>query len=345
MAGLRARNWRELIKPKSIVVGDDRTNFYGKFVAEPLERGFGITIGNALRRLLLSSLQGAAIVSVRFENVVHEFSTIPGVLEDVTDIILNLKEVKLKLIDSEEATVRLSRKGEGVATAGDIQTNGLVEILNPGQHVATLNKEGKLEMDMVVKMGKGYVSAEDVKGTDEPIGIIPIDAIFSPIKKVNYVITNARVGQITDYDRLTLEVWTDGSVYPEDAVAYAAKILREQMSPFINFEEEEEVPEEREEEEDEKLNQNLFRPVSELELSVRSANCLKNANITLIGELVQKTEGEMLKTKNFGRKSLNEIKAILEEMGLSLGMRLDNFPAAKKAYEGSQEGKGKDLSK
>lgn len=342
MSDLKARNWRELIKPKSIVIGEDtRTNFYGKFVCEPLERGFGLTLGNALRRILLSSLQGAAVVSVKFEDVVHEFSTIPGVLEDVTDIILNLKEIKLRLIDVEEATVRLSRQGEGVVRAKDIETDGLVEILSPEQHIATLNKEATLNMEMVVKMGKGYVTAEGVQDVEPEIGVIPIDAIFSPIKKVNYVVTNARVGQITDYDKLTLDVWTDGSVFPEDAVAYAAKILKEQMSPFINFEEEPEPVEEQEEEEEEKLNQNLFRPVSELELSVRSANCLKNASITLIGELVQKTEGEMLKTKNFGRKSLNEIKQILEEMGLSLGMKLESFPGTYKP-NGAEEDKEED---
>jgi DNA-directed RNA polymerase subunit alpha len=331
LADLRARNWRELIKPKSIVIEEEtHTNFYGKFVCEPLERGYGITIGNALRRILLSSLQGAAIVSVKFEDVVHEFSTIAGVREDVTDIILNLKQVKLRLKDTEEAVIRLSKQGECKVTAQDMETNGKVEILNPEQHLATLDKEAKLGMEMVVRMGKGYVSTETPRSGENAIGVIPIDAIFSPIRRVNYVVTNARVAQITDYDRLTLEVWTDGSVTPEDAVAYSAKILKEQMTPFINFEEEPEPMEQMEEGEEDKLNQNLFRPVSELELSVRSANCLKNANITYIGELVQKTEAEMLKTKNFGRKSLNEIKSILEEMGLSLGMKLDSFRVPKK---------------
>lgn len=338
MADLKVRNWRELIKPKTIVIDEEsRTQSYGKFVCEPLERGFGITIGNSLRRILLSSLQGAAIVSVSFDDVVHEFTTIPGVMEDVTDIILNLKEIKLRLMDVETAVIRLSKEGEGVVKAGDIESDGLVEILNPEQHIATLNKEGKLKMEMVVKMGKGYVPAEKNKNKNQPIGVIPIDAIFSPIHKVNYVVTNARVGQITDYDKLTLEVWTDGSVLPEDAVAYAAKILKEQMAPFITFDEEPEPIQEEGEEEEDKLNENLFRPVSELELSVRSANCLKNASITLIGELVQKTEAEMLKTKNFGRKSLNEIKGILEEMGLSLGMKLEKFPLSKKAEEKAQE--------
>jgi DNA-directed RNA polymerase subunit alpha len=343
---LKARNWRELIKPKSIVIDEDsRTNFYGKFVCEPLERGFGITIGNSLRRILLSSLQGAAIVSVSFDNVVHEFTTIPGVIEDVTDIILNLKEIKLRLGEAEKAVIRLSKKGEGVATAGDIESDDLVAILNPEQHIATLNKEGKLNMEMIVKMGKGYVPAEKNKGKNQPIGVIPIDAIFSPIQKVNYVVTNARVGQITDYDKLTLEVWTDGSILPEDAVAYGAKILKEQMSPFINFEEEPEPLEEEIEVKEERLNENLFRPVSELELSVRSANCLKNANIKLIGELVQKTEAEMLKTKNFGRKSLNEIKGILEDMGLSLGIKLDNFPSPKEVEKKGEEEKEEDSDK
>jgi len=295
-----------------------------------------------LRRILLSSLQGAAIASVKFDGVLHEFSTIPGVFEDVTDIILNLKEIKLKIVDAEEAVIHISREGEGKVTAGDIETHGLVEILNPDQHIATLNKEAKLDMEMVVKTGKGYVPAERINAKDKVIGVIPMDAIFSPILKVNHVVTSARVGQITDYDKLTFEVWTDGSVLPEDAVAYSAKIFKEQMTPFINFEEEPEPEEEEEEEKEEKLNENLFRPVSELELSVRSANCLKNANITLIGELVQKTEPEMLKTKNFGRKSLNEIKAILDEMGLFLGMKLDNFPPAEEQDEGEEKEEGAD---
>lgn len=334
MVELKSKNWRELNKPRRIEINQDSyTSSYGKIVCEPLERGFGITIGNALRRILISSLQGAAIVSIKIDDVPHEFSIIPGVLEDVTNIILNLKEVKLKIIDSEEAVIHLSREGKGEAKAGDIETHGLVEILNPDHHIATLNNEAKLNMEMVVKTGKGYVPAEKDKTKEQPIGVIPIDAVFSPIQKVNYVVTNARVGQITDYDKLTIEIWTDGSALPEDALAFSAKILKEQMNPFINFEEEPEPEEEEEEEKEEKLNENLFRPVSELELSVRSANCLKNANITLIGELVQKTESEMLKTKNFGRKSLNEIKSILEEMDLSLGMKLDNFPSVEKPDE------------
>jgi DNA-directed RNA polymerase subunit alpha len=342
---LKSRNWRELIKPRRIEIDQETyTNFYGKFVCEPLERGFGITIGNSMRRILLSSLQGAAIVSVKLDDVLHEFSTIPGVLEDVTDIVLNLKEVRLKIVDAEQAVIHLSREGKGEVTAGDIETHGLVEILNRDKHIATLNEEAKLNAELVVRMGKGYVPAEKIKSKNQPIGVIPLDAVFSPIQKVNYVVTNARVGQITDYDKLTLEIWTDGSLVPEDAMAYAAKILKEQMNPFINFEEEPEPVEEEEVEVEEKLNENLFRPVSELELSVRSANCLKNANITLIGELVQKTEAQMLKTKNFGRKSLNEIKSILEEMGLTLGMKLDNFPPVEEPdeIEEEEEEPGKD---
>lgn len=344
MADLKAKNWRELIKPKNIVVEEEsHTPSYGKFVCEPLERGFGITIGNSIRRILLSSLQGAAIVSVKFEEVVHEFSTLPGVMEDVTDIILNLKEIKLRLVDTDETVMRISRSGEGEVTARDIETDGEVEILNPDQHIATMNKEAKLNIEMTVRMGKGYMTAETSQDVDQVLGLIPLDAVFSPIRKVNYVVANARVGQITDYDKLTLEIWTDGSVAPEDAVAYAAKIMKEQMTPFINFEEEDEPIIEEEEQEEEKLNQNLFRPVSELELSVRSANCLKNANITLIGELVQKSEAEMLKTKNFGRKSLNEIKSILEDMGLSLGMKLDNFQTDEVMNDEDEEEKKGDL--
>ena len=337
---LKSKNWSELIKPKRIEIDQDSyANTYGKFVCEPLERGFGITIGNALRRTLLSSLQGTAIVSVKFDGVLHEFSTVPGVFEDVTDIILNLKETKLKIIDAEEAVVHLSKEGEGEVKAGDIDTHGLVEVLNPDQHIATMNKESKLNIEIVVRTGKGYVPSEKNKMKDQPIGVIPMDALFSPIEKVNYVVTNARVGQITDYDKLTMEVWTDGTVLPEDAVAFAAKILKDQMNPFINFEEEPEPVEEEEEEKEEQFNENLFRPVSELELSVRSANCLKNAHIRYIGELVQRTETEMLKTKNFGRKSLNEIKSILEDMGLSFGLKLDNFPLTEQTVEGEEEEK------
>jgi len=324
------RNWRELIKPKKLQIDSEKSNrFYGKFVCEPLERGFGLTLGNALRRILLSSLQGAAICSVKIDGVLHEFSTIPGVLEDVTDIILNLKEVRLKLANGERSAVlKIEKEGEGEVTAGDIIADSYVEVINPEHHIATLSPDGKLVMEMNVKMGKGYVPAERNVDKNMPVGTIPMDAIFSPIKKVSYVVTQARVGQVTDYDKLTMEIWTDGSVFPEDALAYAAKILKEQLNVFINFDEEPEIEEEEKEEKKEpELNENLFRSVDELELSVRSSNCLKNADIRYIGELVQKTEAEMLKTKNFGRKSLNEIKEILAEMGLSLGMKLENFPS------------------
>ena len=322
------RNWRELISPRKLEL-DSKTasKFFGKFACEPLERGFGITIGNALRRVMLSSLQGAAITSVKIDSVLHEFSTIPGVREDVTDIILNLKEVRLKLHSEEPKTVEIDKVGQGAVTAGDFICPPEVEILNPQHHIASLSKDGRLRMEMQVKSGKGYVPAERNVEEDAAIGVIPMDAIFSPIRRINYVVSQARVGQITDYDKLTMEIWTDGSVVPEDALAYAAKILKEQMTTFINFDEEPEVEPKEEEEEEPKLNDNLFRSVDELELSVRSANCLKNANIRLIGELVQKTEAEMLKTKNFGRKSLNEIKEILTEMGLALGMKLENFPS------------------
>ncbi|MDY6852070.1 MAG: DNA-directed RNA polymerase subunit alpha [Thermodesulfobacteriota bacterium] len=320
------RNWRDLIKPKKVEVeSEPEDKFYGKFVCQPLERGFGLTLGNALRRVLLSSLQGAAIVSVNIERVLHEFSTVPGVVEDVSDIILNLKEVRLKIHGEPPLTVRIESEGEGVVTAGDIITDGQVEILNPDKHIATLAKDGVLKMDMEVNEGVGYVPAERDLNEAQVIGVIPIDALYSPIRKVNNTVTNARVGQRTDYDRLTLEVWTDGSVLPRDAVALASKILKEQLTIFINFEEDDDTHEEQEEEGETSVNENLFRSVDELELSVRSSNCLKNADIHLIGELVQKTEQEMLRTKNFGRKSLNEIKEILTEMGLFLGMKVD-FP-------------------
>ena len=323
------KNWRELIKPEKLQIDADKSNeFYGKFVCEPLERGFGITLGNSLRRILLSSLQGAAIYSLKIDNVLHEFSTIPGVVEDVTDIILNLKEVRLRLNGERSAVIRIESEGEGEVKAGDIIADPNVEVLNPDHHIATLSPDGKLRMEMNVKMGKGYTPAAENADEDMPVGTIPIDSVFSPIKKVSYVVTQARVGQVTDYDKLTMEVWTDGSVLPENALAYAAKILKEQLNVFINFEEEPEIEEPKDKGPKEpEFNENLLRSVDELELSVRSSNCLKNADIRYIGELVQRTEGEMLKTKNFGRKSLNEIKEILVEMGLSLGMKLDNFPS------------------
>jgi DNA-directed RNA polymerase subunit alpha len=327
-------NWREMIRTDKVRVNS--TDEYGKFVCEPLERGFGITLGNSLRRTILSSLYGAAIVSVQFETVEHEFSVIPGVIEDVSEIILNLKEVRLRMDDATPRTIRIEKAGEGVVTAGEIQSDdGRVTVLNPQQPIATLTGDGALKMVMVVKVGKGYALAEANKDEDEPIGTIPIDAVFSPIKRVNYVVGNARVGQRTDYDKLTLEVWTDGSVSPEDAVAYGSKILKEQLSIFINFDEDAEpqVDKASEESDQPAFNDNLYRSVEELELSVRSANCLKNAEILKIYQLVQKTETEMLKTKNFGRKSLNEIKEVLSEMGLSLGMKLDSFVAPEEIVE------------
>ena len=320
------KNWRSLIRPKRIEIDEaTHSRFYGEFTCQPLERGAGVTLGNALRRTLLSSIQGAAIVSVKFDGVLHEFSTIPGAKEDVTDIILNLKGVRIKLFQDGPRTLHLDIGKEGVVTAGDIIHDGTVEILNPDHYIASLSGEAALKAEMVANIGRGYVPAKKEKDYDQPEGTINIDAIFSPIKKVNYTVTHARVGQIADYDRLVLEVWTDGSVQPEDAVAYAAKILKEQLDIFINFSElelEEELPEA---EGRDILNEQLQRHVDDLELSVRSANCLKNAGINLIGELVQKTEAEMLKTKNFGRKSLNEIREILAEQGMSFGMKLD-FP-------------------
>jgi DNA-directed RNA polymerase subunit alpha len=326
-----AKNWRDLIKPRKLEIeGDSATNTYAKFVAEPLERGFGTTMGNSLRRVLLSSLQGAAITTVKIEGsgglVEHEFTTIPEVSEDVTDVVLNLKEVRLRLHTNEVKTVRIEVTGPKEVKAGDIITDDQVEVLNPGHHICTVAEGGKVRIEMTARRGRGYVSAQNNKVAGSPIGTIAIDSLFSPISKVNYQVTNARVGQQTDYDRLSLEVWTDGSVSPQDAVAFAAKIIKEQLTVFVNFEETEEPVAAETPREEAKMNENLFRSVDELELSVRSANCLQQANIRTIGDLVQKTEAEMLKTKNFGRKSLKEIKEILAEMGLSLGMKLESWP-------------------
>jgi DNA-directed RNA polymerase subunit alpha len=319
-------NWREMIKPETLDV--TTTSTYGKFVCEPLERGYGITIGNSLRRIILSSIYGAAIVSVKFDDALHEYSVISDVREDVSEIILNLKELQLKAHDVEDRILTLSARGEKKVTGADIVSpDGKVEILNPEQHIATLSKNGVLNMTMVVKTGKGYALASANKDEDAPIGTIPIDAVFSPIKRVKYVVGTSRIGQKTDYDKLTLEIWTDGSVPPENAVAYAAKILKEQMNSFINFDEEKEpdFSEDNGDDADGKFNENIYRSVDELELSVRSSNCLKNAKINTIYQLVQKTDNEMLKTKNFGRKSLNEIKEVLASMDLSLGMDLEGF--------------------
>jgi len=331
------RNWRDLIRPRGITIEQETlTEFYGKFTCEPLERGYGITLGNSLRRVLLGSLQGAATTAIRLDGALHEFTTVGDVVEDVTDIILNLKEVVLKAHSAKTYTVRIDKEGPGPVYAKDIALVDGLQVLNPDHLIATLDKKGPLAMELTVNVGRGYVPADRNKTATMSIGTIPIDALYSPIRKVNYTVTNARVGQQTDFDKLTLEVWTNGSVKPQDAVAYAAKILKEQLTIFINFEETEETSYHATGSEEEPLNENLFRSVDELELSVRSANCLQNANITLIGELVQRTEQDMLKTKNFGRKSLKEIKEILQNMGLSLGMKIDNWPQMIERWKAQQ---------
>ncbi|MEK2646358.1 DNA-directed RNA polymerase subunit alpha [Bdellovibrio sp. BCCA] len=320
--------WREMIKPKGFEVDRDTLREdYAKFIIRPLERGFGVTLGNSLRRILLSSMMGSAITAVKFEGVLHEFTTIPDVLEDVTDIILNLKEVRFKQYTSDSVTLKISKKGPGKVTAADIQTSDKIEVLNPDHHLATLGANANFNAEIIVSFGRGYVPVEN-RETDLPVGFIGVDALYSPIRKVNYNVSNARVGQRTDYDALTLEVWTDGSLKPEEAVALSSKIMKEQLQIFLTFDETMEPAEEAREMGSPSLNENLFRSVDDLELSVRSANCLKNANIRYIGELVVRSEAEMLKTKNFGRKSLNEIKEILGEMGLSLGMKIEGWPPA-----------------
>ena len=323
-------DWRDLIKPKTVEFDEkELTPTYGRFFAEPLERGYGITIGNAMRRILLSSLPGYAITAVRIKGVLHEFSTIAGVKEDVTDIILNLKEVRLRLHDGEELTASLKAKGETVITARDITGGPNLEVLTPVQHIATLDKSAELDVELVIKRGRGYAPGERVDD-GEPIGTIRLDAIYAPVKRVNFVVTNARVGQRTDYDRLALEIWTDGSISPREALTYAARVMRDQMSIFAGVEEEEvgiavggAAPSEGRP----ALNEYLYRPVEGLPISVRAFNGLQNADIKYIGELVQRSEQDMLRIKNFGRKSLTEIKEVLTDMGLSLGMRLDNLPA------------------
>ena len=307
---------------------DSHSSTYGRFTAEAFERGFGTTIGNSLRRVLLSSLGGAAVATVRIEGVLHEFSTMPGITEDVTSIVLNVKSLRLKLHTDKPKTIRLRKKGPGEAKASDITHDADVAILNPDLHIATLDKEATLDMEMSVRPGRGYVPAERNKEEGLAIGVIPIDSIYSPVRRANFHVENARVGRMTDYDKLTMEIWTDGSVTPRDALSSAALILRDHLEIFVRPEELTEAkPEMRKDEERGEVNKNLFRGVNELELSVRAANCLKNANIKTIADLVQKTEMEMLKTKNFGKKSLNEIKEILAEMGLSLGEKLDSLPS------------------
>ena len=320
------QNWRSLIRPQSLIVDKDSlTRWYGKFTVEPLERGYGVTLGNSLRRILLASLQGAAVSSVKIEGASHEFTTLSDIVEDGTDIVLNLKELNVRLNEGQQRVVYISKRGPCVVKAGDIKADPIVEFLDPEQHICTVADGGVFKAELIVKTGRGYAPASLAVDKELSVGTLPIDALYSPISKVNYNVTNARVGQRTDYDKLVLELWGNGSILPEAALGISAKILKEQVSVFINFPEDIEPDILEGESEDDKLNDNLLRTVEELELSVRSMNCLANANIIRIGDLVEKTEGEMLKTKNFGRKSLREIKEILSEMGLSLGMKLDNW--------------------
>ncbi|MBI5190758.1 MAG: DNA-directed RNA polymerase subunit alpha [Nitrospirae bacterium] len=317
---------------------DTLTDTYGKFSAEPFERGFGTTIGNSLRRVLLSSLEGAAATSIKIDGVLHEFSSLPGVVEDITDIILNVKRLRFKMHGDRTRAVNIDVEGPGVVYASHIETDSDLEVLNPDLLIATLDKDTRFTMEMQVGKGRGYVPSEKNKDPEAPIGVIPVDSIYTPVQKVNYWVESARVGQETDYDKLIMEVQTDGSVTPNDAVAYAAKILKDHLNIFINFDEESEELEDEGVEVEEKFNENLLRSVNELELSVRSANCLKNANIKTIADLVQRSEGEMLKTKNFGRKSLNEIKELLVEMGLGFGLKVDMEKL--RAYEKSMQKSG-----
>ena len=320
------KNWQALIKPKQLQIepGDDSAR-YATVVAEPLERGFGMTLGNALRRVLLSSLQGAAVTAVQIDGVLHEFSSIPGVLEDVTDIVLNIKGLGLRMTGDGPKRMRLRATGPGEVRAGQIETGHDIEVMNPDHLICTLDQGAKVSMEFTVETGKGYIAASQNRPDDAPIGLIPVDAIFSPVTKVSYKVEPTRVGQVTDYDKLAMQVITNGAVTPEDAVALAARILQDQLQLFINFDEPRLMAEESRPAEL-PFNKNLLRKVDELELSVRSANCLKNDNIVYIGDLVQKSEAEMLRTPNFGRKSLNEIKEVLAHMGLHLGMEISNWP-------------------
>jgi len=318
------KNWQELIKPNKV---EFTSNGRAKvsLVAEPLERGFGLTLGNALRRVLLSSLRGAAVTAVQIDGVLHEFSSIPGVREDVTDIVLNIKEIAIKMDGDDAKRMVVRKQGPGVVTAGDIQTVGDIEILNPEHVICTLDEGAEIRMEFTVNNGKGYVPAERNRAEDAPIGLIPVDSLYSPVKKVSYRVENTREGQVLDYDKLTMAIETDGSITGEDAVAFAARILQDQLGVFVNFDE----PQKEAEEEavtELAFNPALLKKVDELELSVRSANCLKNDNIVYIGDLIQKTEAEMLRTPNFGRKSLNEIKEVLASMGLHLGMEVPAWP-------------------
>ncbi|MEG6503802.1 MULTISPECIES: DNA-directed RNA polymerase subunit alpha [unclassified Desulfovibrio] len=335
---INARNWSELVKPDQILREEETASgTHGKFVCEPLERGYGTTIGNAMRRVLLASLQGAAFVSVKIIGVQHEFTTIHGVLEDITDVILNIKQVRLRM-DTEEPqrlTLRVERKGP--VTAADIVANQHVEVLNPDLHIATLTEDVVLEMELEVRMGKGYVPADMHEGLADEIGLIKLDSSFSPVRKVAYTVEQARVGQMTNYDRLLLEVWTDGSLTPEDAIAYSAKIIKDQISVFINFDERVSGDMRNGSGESGEVNEHLFKSIDDLELSVRATNCLRSANIGLVGELVQRSEAEMLKTKNFGRKSLDEIKGVLLSMGLDFGMKVDSFDKKYQEWKRKQQ--------
>jgi DNA-directed RNA polymerase subunit alpha len=322
---INTRNWSELVRPEKLLRDTKSSSTYGRFICEPLERGFGTTLGNSLRRVLLSSLQGAAIVAVKIEGVQHEFTTIPGVLEDVTDIILNLKQVRFAMSSEEPQHLTLFANTKGVVTASSIIENQNVKVLDPEQPIATLSEDKEFKIEIEVRMGKGYVPADMHEGLSQEIGLIPMDSSYSPVKKVAYTVDQARVGQMTNYDKLLLDVWTDGSITPDDALAYSAKILKEQLTVFINFDEKESESESSHGGDDLELNPNLFKSIDELELSVRATNCLKSANISLVGELMQRTENEMLKTKNFGKKSLEEIRRVLEELGVDFGMKLDNF--------------------
>jgi DNA-directed RNA polymerase subunit alpha len=319
------KNWKSLIQPNKQVQVSESNRNVATLVVEPLERGFGLTLGNALRRVLLSSLQGAAVTSIQVEGVLHEFSSIPGVREDVTDIILNIKALALRSHTDVPRKVRLRAEGPGVVTAKAIETTADIEVMNPDLVICTLDKGAHLSMELTIETGRGYIPASALRKEDTPIGLLPIDALFSPVHKVAYKVEHSRVGQVTDYDKLALQVETDGSVAPEDAIAVAARILQDQLQFFINFEEPRAATV-QEAVGDLPFNRNLLRKVDELELSVRSANCLKNDNIIYIGDLVQKSEGEMLRTPNFGRKSLNEIKEVLQQMGLNLGMQITNWP-------------------
>ncbi len=319
------KNWQELIKPTKLEIKQGNLPNSGTVVAEPLERGFGLTLGNALRRILLSSLQGAAVTAVQIEGVLHEFSSIEGVREDVTDIILNLKALSVRMHSEGPKKMRLSAEGPCEVTAAQIEAGADIEIMNPDLVICTLDKGAKLNMEMTVNTGKGYRPASHNRPEEAPVGLIPIDSVFSPVRKVTYEVTDTRVGQITDYDKLTVQIETNGVISPEDSVAFAARIMQDQLQVFVNFDEPEEVKEKAEEEEL-PFNKNLLKKVEELELSVRSANCLKNDNIIYIGDLVQKSESDMLRTPNFGRKSLNEIKEVLSMFGLHLGMQVEGWP-------------------